>query len=299
MCSGARRWECWNSISIDGRLLAEKLVASITAELCRLDGFDSQFRAIVLAAKNGQTDDFAVRRSRLSQEEEVLQREKDNLVAAIKQFGPKPMFTEQVDEIERKEKQLAWQRGRLEFRRHDQVELPASVEALRQLLEEAFRNLAIDSFEFGNLMRQLVREMSVYVVRLCDGGHPLPRAKLKLNLAGSLSDIDRVPDLGQLLTREFTLDLFRPSQRERIREEVVRLTAEGMPQRCIAKSLSEKATQPAVQNAIKLHRKMQEVGLESPYVAILEPPADYLKLRRHKNGKYEFAMREGYERPAI
>ncbi|MFZ0317505.1 MAG: hypothetical protein WAL56_00130, partial [Candidatus Sulfotelmatobacter sp.] len=57
-----------------------------------------------------------------------------------------------------------------------------------------------------------------------------------------------------------------------------------------------KATQPAVQDAIALHRKMQELGLESPYVILLEPPADYPKLRRHNNGKFEFTMRQGYER---
>jgi hypothetical protein len=108
-----------------------------------------------------------------------------------------------------------------------------------------------------------------------------------------------VPELGQLLTRDFSFDLFRPPQRERIREDVVRLTAMKMPQRLIGQNLAEKATQPAVQNAIKLHRKMQELGLESPYLVLLEPPADYLKLRRHKNGKFEFTMREGYERPAI
>jgi hypothetical protein len=148
-------------------------------------------------------------------------------------------------------------------------------------------------------MRQLVPDVIVYLVRLCDGGHPEARARVRVNLGGSISDIYSVPELESLLTREFTLDLFVPPQRERIREEVVRLTAEGMPQRCIAQSLSEKATQPAVQNAIKLHRKMQELGLESPYVVLLEPPADYPKLRRHKNGKFEFTMREGYERPAI
>jgi hypothetical protein len=177
--------------------------------------------------------------------------------------------------------------------------LPASVDALRQSLEEAFRNLATNSFELGDLMRQLVSEFSIYVVRLCDGGHPLPRAKLKVNLAGSFSDIGRVPDLEQLLAREFTLDLFRPPQRERIREEVMRLTAEGMSQRRIGQKLAEKATQPAVQNAIALHGKMQELGLGTPYVVLSEPPADYPKLRRHKNERYEFSLREGYTRPVI
>jgi site-specific DNA recombinase len=299
MCSGARHWECWNAVAFDGRVLANKLVDAITCELCRLDGFDSQFEAIVFAAQNEEAGDLTDRRSRLAREEEVLRREKENLIAAIRQIGPKSMFVEQVDEIERKEKRLAWERAQIECRRHQQVELPASFGALRQSLEDTFRDLAIDSFEFGDLMRQLVSELSVYVVRLCDGGHPLPRARVKLNLAGSLSDIDRVPELGQILSREFTLDLCRPPQRERIREEVIRLREEGMGQRRIGRNLGEKATQPAVQNAIALHRKMQERGLTSPYEILLAPPDDYPKLRRHKNPRYQFSMKEGYERPPI
>jgi site-specific DNA recombinase len=299
MCSGARHWECWNSVAINGRLLTEKLVAAITGELCRRDGFDSQFQAIVLAARNGEASDVTGRRARLAQEEEVLRREKENLIAAIKQFGPKPMFFEQVEQIERKETKLAWERAQIECRRHQQVDLPPSLGALRQSLEETFRNLALDSFEFGDLMRQLVLQLSIYVVRLCDGGHPLPRAKVKLNLAGSLSGIDRLPELGLLLSPEFTIDLFRPPQRERIREEVIRLTKEGMGQRRIGRNPDEKATQPAVQRAIVLYRKMQERGLNAPYELLLEPPDDYPKLRRHKNPRYQFSMKEGYERPPI
>ena len=89
MCSGARHWECWNSVAIDGRLIVEKLVAAITGELCSLDGFDSQFQAIVLAAQSGETSDVADRRAHLARQEEVLRREMENLIAAIKQFGAK------------------------------------------------------------------------------------------------------------------------------------------------------------------------------------------------------------------
>jgi hypothetical protein len=48
-----------------------------------------------------------------------------------------------------------------------------------------------------------------------------------------------------------------------------------------------------------LDRKLKELGLESPYVPVTEPPEDYPKLRRHKNSGYKFRPREGYQRPAI
>ncbi len=148
-------------------------------------------------------------------------------------------------------------------------------------------------------MRQLVPEFVVYSVRLCDGGHPESRARVKLHLGGSITDIQRVPGLESLLSRELTLDLFDPPQRERIRTEAVRLAAEDLTERCIARSLSEKVTQPAVQKALTLDRKMKELGLQSAYVVLLEPPDDYGRLRRHKHARFKFSMREGYERPAL
>ena len=179
--------------------------------------------------------------------------------------------------------------------------MPDSAAGLRQQLEDEFLRLAIDSPEFGDLMRQVVPEFYVYLVRLVDGGHPLPRAKVKLTLAGILPDAQLVPGLGELLTRELTLDLFKqPPQRERIRAEAVRLAAQGVaPSQIAARLTEEKPKLPVVQAALALDRKMREMELESPYVLVTEPPDDYPKLRRHKNPKYSFQPRDGYQRPAI
>jgi hypothetical protein len=157
----------------------------------------------------------------------------------------------------------------------------------------------MDSPEFGELMRALVPQFHVYLVRLCDGGHLFPRARVELALSGVVPDAKHVPGLGQLLKRELTLDLFEAPQRERIREEAVRLAAQGLRQREIAARLPGKPTQTAVQRALALHETMRELGLETPYVPVLEPPLDYPKLRRHKNPKYRSAPLEGYQRPTI
>jgi hypothetical protein len=205
------------------------------------------------------------------------------------------MFAEKIAELDQREKHLAWERQRLESARTETIELPDSVTDLRALLEEQFRELALGSPEFGDLMRQLVPEFIVYTVRLCDGGHPEARAKLKLNLGGSITDIQRVPGLESLLTRELTLDLFDPPQRARIGTEAVRLASERMTERRIAQSFPEKVTQPAVQKALALDRKMKELGLASPYVVLLEPPDDYRRLRRHKHARFKFSTIDGYE----
>jgi hypothetical protein len=111
-------------------------------------------------------------------------------------------------------------------------------------------------------------------------------------------DAARVPAYTEVLRRELEIDLFEPTQPERIRAEAARLaTDEKLDQRGIAKRLG--VTQPAVGEALALDRMMRERGLISPYVPLASPPEDYKKLRRHKNPKYRFEPEEGYEPPPL
>jgi hypothetical protein len=300
MCSNSRQWHCWNSIGFDGSLLVNKLVSAITGELYQFDGFNAQFVELVRLAKQDRSGNQPERWRKLLSDEATLLSEQKNVTAAIGQYGPRPMFDEKLRELDSRERDLKWDRHQLEMLLHRELRLPQSIDELRTPLEEQFRRLAAESPEFGDLMKQLVRDIYVYSVRLLDGGHLLPRAKVRLSLAGVVPDAECVPGLHDLLTRELTLDLFRPPQRERIREEAVRLAAQGIPQRQIAARLTEeKPKLPVVQKALALDRQIQERGLESPYVLVMEPPEDYPKLRRHKNHQYCFQPREGYQRPAI
>jgi hypothetical protein len=141
------------------------------------------------------------------------------------------------------------------------------------------------------------------VGNFCDldvGMNPFKAAKVEdyatTLLAGSAASYIRVQDQRCLLTKVVTLDLFVSPRREHLREQVVRLRGK---QREVAKRLSESAFQVDVQKALALHRMMQDRGLNSPYELLLEPPADYGKLRRHKNKRYKCRALEGYERPQI
>jgi hypothetical protein len=299
MCCGARESRCWNSIGFNGALAAERLVKEITAELYKLDGLDAQFRALVVQAMQDDPEGVAGRWDKLTLDEKSLVQQKENLLAAITTYGPKPMFESRLADLESSERELARERRELESLQKRALKLPESITDLRQMLAEQFQLLAIHSPEFGTLMRQLVPQFSVHLVRLLDGGHPLPRARVTLNLGGIIPDARYVPALERILTRELTLDLFYPPQRERIREEAARLEAQGFQQREIGRRLSEKPKQAAVQRALALNRKMHELGLDSPYVLMSEPPRDYPKLRRHKNPKYEFIPLEGYQRPLL
>lgn len=301
MCSHSRRWGCWNSIGFDGSLATTRVVEAITTELYSLDGFDDQFQRLVEQAHRDGPVGSSNRRKQLERDEERLQHQRKNLMSAILEHGSHPMFEETLEQLEAEEQRLQRDRRMLESSHGRELKIPNNIAELRRLLEDEFAKQAIESPEFGMLLQELVPSFHVYLVRLCDGGHLLPRARLTLNLAGHVEDVKNLPDVEQLLTKHITLDLFeQPPQRERIREEVVRLASTGMTQRNIGRHLTEEnPAQLIVQQALGLNGLMHKLGLDNPYVLLDEPPDDYPKLRRHRNPNYQFKPLEGYERPVL
>jgi hypothetical protein len=204
------------------------------------------------------------------------------------------MIEQKLAETEAAEQSLARERRTLEALRTRALRLPESLVELRAMFEAKFMELTITSPEFGGLMRLVVPEFRVYLVRACDGGHPVPRARVRLSLAAVTPDARHVAGLEELCSRDLTLDLFEPPQRVRIREELARLHHLGLNQREIARRLPERASQAVVQRTLALEWKMQAQGLHEPYVTVTEPPADYPKLRRHRNSRYRFVPIEGF-----
>jgi site-specific DNA recombinase len=299
MCKGSREWLCWNSVGYSGELAVERLVQTISGELYGLSGFDEQYREIVQRARHDVGGGLAGRRNQLRHDEESLAVRKSHVTDVIDKLGMQPLLGEMLEGIKAEEIRIAAERRDIEQSEDRTPVLPDSTADLRAMFETSQRQLAKDSPEFGELMRSLVPDFHVYLVRLCDGGHLLPRARVRLALDGIIPDARLVPVLAPLLTRTVTIDLFEPRQRERIREQAVRLAADGLGPKAIAKRISERPTPTAVQNALALQRQMEELGLASPYVTVLEPPEDYRKLRRHKNRKYRFTQLDGYQPPSL
>jgi site-specific DNA recombinase len=288
MCSASRQWECWNSIGFNGYRAAQKIISAILDELYKLDGFDAQWREMVRAATCDSGLGLDERRKKLERETQELNRQKKNIADTVADYGAEETFKEKLAEFKARERDLARERSAIERLSSSKIELPESVAQLRSELESYLRQVTIASPEDGELLRRLVPDFRVHLVRLCDGGHLLPRADITLDLGGMLSDLEHVPDIKPFLRRQITIDLFEPAQRERIREETVALHTANprMTQEEIAERIAEKPTATAVQRALKLHRRMQGMGLSSPYIRIDSPPADYTKLRRHRNSKY-------------
>lgn len=301
MCSNSREWHCWNSVGFNGPKVAQNLLEVTLKTLSSLDGIDAQYQEILQQAQAGGPEKLLARENQLNREEEGIARERDKLKKLIKEMDDidGDFLSEMLSDLKGREKQLLLDRRALVYARSRQLNLPKSTLELKGILQQHLEDVDIHSHEFGDLIRELAPEIHVYLVRLIDGGHLLPRARIRLNLAGSIPDAAASPELQQLLSRELTLDLFEPPQRELIRPVAVRLAAAGLEQREIARRLEGNPTQTAVCNALNLHQQMLDQGLASPYVFLEEPPEDYHKLRRHKNKKYSFQTKPGYQRLSL
>ena len=297
MCARSRESKCWNSVGFNGPLFVDRLTSAIFDRLNALQGLDHQFRALVADANKSRSVNSEL--SKLQRDEAALERERKNVMDAIVKYGPQNMFDERIADVSRRAAILRGTRYRLESSAHRHLQLPESSQGLQTVMEDAFRGLLTTSTEFGLLMRELVPEFHVYLVRLCDGGHPAPRIQARLDLSGLCPDARLVDGLQSMLSSTVTLDVFDPPQRERIRLQAVELSAAQYKQRDACQLIEEKPTQPAFQRALALDRKMQDLGLASPYVFLSEPPADYPKLRRHKANHFRFEPIEGYVRPEL
>lgn len=291
MCSGARGYQCWNAITCDGPLAAAKLTGAVLEELTSLPEFDDEFRNLV-REEAARLD--ARRRDGVRDAEKQLERvdrDIDHLVRAIREAGGSKSL---IEELRRREAEKAdLQRSREEARRIPvrQIELP-SVDEIRRMFHEAIKSTDLASPEFGRLMQRVLPRIRVFPVRLVDGGHPVLRAGVELNLAQLTPHFQAFEPGLALLNRQLTVDLFDPPQRELFRPQVVALRASGRTEREIARELGITVT--AVQRAAALARKMESMGLADAYVPIIEPPEDYAKLKRHLHDRYEFAPLDGF-----
>jgi hypothetical protein len=294
MCVNSREYHCWNSIAFNGRLATTKVVAAITDWLYTLPDFETQLARMIGVAERDRASNLPARRAELNRKVDSIAREKQNVLDSIAAFGPRPMLKEKLDQIDAEQRDLGRLRRELELTEHESVNLPRSIQALRPMFLEKFQNLAWDSFELADLLRQIICQFEVRLVRLIDGGHLLPRARVIVDLSGMLQISASTPELEKFLRREFTLDLFEPPQREAIREASVALAVQGLTHGEIAAKLPGAPTKTAVTNAIALDRMMRAMSLDSPFVLVEERPDNYSKLRRHKHARYQFMPLPGF-----
>lgn len=285
MCSGAYHYRCWNSLTLEGESTVRRLTQAIWQKIRELPDFDSEFIATLRQSLGEETSRSQSRQKELDRQRDAVQRQIERVTEAIADIGNSPSLKDKLKSLENQLEETEVALSELREGQRDQIELP-SLDDIRAAAEELFTTFVPEDQEAARLLRRLIPKMVVTPVRLCDDGAVVARVKLTLNLAALSTSGLAAAELGEAMTCELTVDLFDDPQRAAYRERVMALRAAGLTQRQVADHLG--LTQPAVQNAIALDRRMKELGLIDPYVPVLEPPSDYTKLRRHRHPRYRF-----------
>jgi DNA invertase Pin-like site-specific DNA recombinase len=285
MCSGSRLYRCWNGVTLDSGLATSKIGEAVLAKLGQLPEFDDYFTTLVREeAESLQSAD-------VQQIAECVRREnavKDQITRttdAIASLPHSPALLEKLKSLEAELAEVVASRTTLQRLPRTQVEIPPIAE-LRAQAAQAFERLAGGSPEASRLARRLIPRLEVHPYRLCDGGTPVLRAHLTLDLASLVPDARALEGRTAVMRHELVVDLFDMPQRAAYRERVVALRGEGKREHEIAALLG--LTKTAVQGAAALDRLMKERGLDDPYVLLTEPPPDHDRMRRHKHVRYRF-----------
>ncbi len=297
-CKGSRKWECWNSVGMNGQVFTGHVVHAINGMSSELPNMEEQYRSIVEKAAEAPDARLLMDLNQLTADEKQLAKEVKNFNNSLREYGPSPGFKEVQDELKQRQKSLIIRRTTLERKSISISDLPDSIGDLINLLQTAFLSLATDSYEFGSMLPKIVPSVFLYLVRMIDGGPCLPRVKFTVDLSGSFES-DAPAELQSLLIREFTVDMFEIPKRAKIREDVLRLRQEGCNAKETIEHLSEPSSTKMIKSTDRLNAQMVEMGLSDPFQFQSEPPNDYAKFRRHLNPRYSFSMKEGYTRPTL
>lgn len=283
MCTGARGYRCWNGVTVDGPLAAQRIALAVNREIESLPDFDQAALAAIReqAAKADESRQKSLRQFALK--EQQLNREIDNVLAFIRRGDASDRVHEELRSLEQAMSQVRYDHGQLSQQPEQAVEVP-DIADIRKLWESSVSELAIESWDFCKLMRRLIEQIEVYPHRLCDGGHIVLRARFRVRLTKLLTDSRLQSALPGNWNKVVTVDLFDPPQREEYRSRVVSLRRH-MPEQQVAKALG--ITQTAAQRAAALQRMLDALGVDDAYRPVHEPPDDYGKLSRHKNARYD------------
>jgi len=297
MCEGAREYRCWNGITFDGPFAAQKIADVALSETRQLNDFDPVFLNKVNEQSRLLDGSRNTRLQEINRELTTVHREIENVMKFICGGDAGEWVRAELRRLEDREKLLLRQKDEIERVPIHAIVIPSAAEIM-EVTENAFQDLALDSFEFAKRMREMTGKIYVYPFRLCEGAPFVLRAKLKLHLAALLPDKRVREALEKPLQRVLKIDLFTMPQRVALRERILAGRQECDPsgrkktEREVARSLGITVT--AAQRASALDRLMTEQGLTDPYILLLEPPMDYPKFRRHLHPRYRFEPLPGH-----
>lgn len=284
ICSGAKEYNCWMGMSINGPKAREKLCAAILEQLQQIPEFDSQLLADVRAEAEVQAAVGQQRLTGLKRELQAVDSKLERFAKTIEEYGSSETLMSNLRRLEHEREVLLGEQDEIESRPKAAILAPSASEVRKQIGAALVAVASHDQVAM-RLLRALISKITVYPYRSIDGGHPVLRAKFSLNLAALDPTMKDLTAPGHPWHVKMEVDLFDSPKRRAITQKVQQLQADGLSRSQISGQLG--VTLPVVQQAINLRKQMDQLGLEDPYEFLTEPPADYSKLRRHLHKRFK------------
>jgi hypothetical protein len=289
MCDGARRYQCWNAMTIDRPDLAMAISDRVRREIVELPEFDANWEEQLRIEASSLSCSKATKLEQLQKDRDKKIREVENLAKAIANGSSSETLFRLLSETESRVRLLTDACQETESQMQEQIVIPTA-DQIREICDSTFLNLAVESREFGDVMREVVSDLFVLPYRLIDGGHIEPRCGFTLNV--SCLDEIQIPDDVSHLQISCRVDLTKSPQRVEFRSRVTNLRKNGMGYRNIAAELG--ITMPAAQNAAKLQRLMDSLAITDPWVPVRTEADAIVYFKRLKNPRHQFKPMKGF-----
>jgi hypothetical protein len=187
MCSGAREHLCWNGVTANGPITAERISNTVFQAIAALPEFDE----ILLRLVNEEALKADVQRSRqleeLTRKTGRLDREIENVLRFIRSGDSSDRVRLELKELEQQAKDVNAEKLRLAATPSGVIDVPP-IEELKSVAAEALCDLSSESWEFCRVMQRLAPRIVVFPHQLCDGGRLVLRARFRMNVAEMILD---------------------------------------------------------------------------------------------------------------
>ena len=285
MCSGAKAYQCWNSISFHAPKAAAKMISAILTQIENLPDFTEAMEIQLKEAFLVSQCKMEKTCQELEKQKDDLQRKLKNITHTIEEFGGSRELHNQILELE---KQIDNVQEKLENEKNRPVvswQIP-KVSEIRDKIRSSFIKLTSDSPELGRILHDLLPKIEVIPCQMVNGGKPVLRATLVLDLACFFSDKRALEGMDGILRREIKVDLFDLPNTVKWLEKIAEDLPTGKSLNLIGKALGIPGY--LVSRTKKLLQTMNALGLSNPYQDLTEPPENFKKMRRHLHPRYSF-----------
>jgi hypothetical protein len=284
----ADQGECWNHVQVNGGIVRARM-RNLLLGLCDNRSDVKEFLVQAALAECERLRGRGDRETdRIQADIKRLDKERNNLADAIRRGGEIDVLLEflqkTTNQLEGANKKLANIQEQ-----SDVAPVIADADTVEAHLPDILDYLLANSYEFSALLRRIMPRFVVHPLQAVDSGKPVARAQITFSFA-ALADRSPAEEY-EPRPGDFSvlMDLFAPPAHVRCLDASVRLheknpawSAERIAN-AITESTGQKIERWSVRGALKLHKTMQDMGAEEPYVPITDPSS--VSRWRQKNSR--------------